>query len=109
VASLVYRMGMTVDDHQWHGRKAPHLKIDLGGLVLQHHCGRCGRDIVTVLSSGSRHAVYASVLCFYRLDDEVTERWLSEPCPGRHLAIDDEARNKLVNEIQTFQHRSEVA
>jgi hypothetical protein len=39
----------------------------------------------------------------------VTERWLSEPCPGRRLAIDDEARKRLVNEIQTFLHRSEVA
>ena|ERR1700686_1948443 len=97
------------DDHRWYGRRGPHLKIDSGELVQQHHCGRCGRDIVTVLSSGSRHAVYASVLCFYRLDDEVTERWLSEPCPGRRLAIDDEARKRLVNEIQAFQQRSEVA
>jgi hypothetical protein len=40
----------------------------------------------------SRHAVYASVLCFYRLDDEVTQRWLSEPCPGKRLASDDEDR-----------------
>jgi hypothetical protein len=40
--------------------------------VVQHHCIRCDRDIVTVLSSGTRHAAYSSVLCFYRLDDEVT-------------------------------------
>jgi hypothetical protein len=100
---------MTVDDHQWHGRRGPHLKIDSGELVQQRHCGRCGRDIVTVLSSGSRHAVYASVLCFYRLDDHVTKRWLSEPCPGRRLAIDDEDRKRLTNEIQASRQQAEVA
>jgi hypothetical protein len=98
-----------VDDHLWHERRAPHLKIDSGERVLQHHCGRCGRDIVTVLSSGARHAAYASALCFYRLAREVTERWLREPCPGRPLAIDDEDRKRLMDEIQTFQRRSQVA
>jgi hypothetical protein len=98
-----------VDDHQWHESREPHLKIDSGELVLQRHCGRCGRDIVTVLSSGSRHAVHASMLCFYRLDDEVTKRWLIEPCPGKRLVIDDEDRKRLVSDVQTFQRRSEVA
>jgi hypothetical protein len=28
---------------------------------------RCGRDIVTVLSSGRRHAVHVSISCFYPL------------------------------------------
>jgi hypothetical protein len=53
---------------------------------------RCGRDIVTVLSSGSRHAVHVSMFCFYPLDDEVTERWLTEPCPGKRLPRDDDDR-----------------
>jgi hypothetical protein len=57
-------------------------RLETGENVAQHHCVRCGRDIVTVLSSGSRHAGYASVLYFYRLSDEVTTRWLSEPCLG---------------------------
>ena len=67
---------------------------------MQHHCSRCGRDIVTVLSSGARHAAYTSVLCFYRLDDEVTRRWLSEHCPGAHLASDDEDRKKIVSGVR---------
>jgi hypothetical protein len=58
--------------HQWQERREPHLKIESGEAVVQHHCIRCDRDIVTVLSSGTRHAAYSSVLCFYRLDDEVT-------------------------------------
>jgi hypothetical protein len=57
---------------------------------------RCGRDIVTVLSSGSRHAVHVSMFCFYPLDDEVTERWLTEPCPGKRLPRDDDDRQRQV-------------
>jgi hypothetical protein len=64
---------------------------------MQHHCSRCGRDIVTVLSSGARHAAYTSVLCFYRLDDEVTRRWLSELCAGARLASDEEDRKKIAS------------
>jgi len=51
---------------------------------------------VTVLSSGVRHAVYSSALCFYRLDDEVTLRWLNEPCPSARLSSDDEGRKRLL-------------
>ena len=88
------------DGHRWHERSEAHLKIESGAAVVQHHCGQCGRDIVTVLSSGARHAVYASVLYFYRLNDEVTQRWLSEPCPGKRLASDDEDRKKLDREVR---------
>jgi hypothetical protein len=87
-------------DHQWHERREPHLKIDSGDAVLHHHCGRCGRDIVTVLSSGTRHAAYVSMLRFYRLDDEVTRRWLSERCPGARLATDDEDRKMLASGVR---------
>ena len=106
---MVKTLDGTSGDHRWHERGEPHLKIESGEAVLQYHCGRCGRDIVTVLSSGARHAVFASTLCFYRLDREVTQRWLDEPCPGKRLAIDDEDRMRPVNEIQAFQYRSEVA
>jgi hypothetical protein len=86
--------------HQWHERREPHLKLESGETVVQHHCDRCGRDIVTVLSSGVRHAVCSSVLCFYRLDDEVTRRWLSEHCPGERLASDDEDRKKIASGVR---------
>ena len=91
---------MIEGDHRWYGRREAHLKIESGAAVVQHHCGQCGRDIVTILSSGARHAVYASVLYFYRLNDEVTQRWLSEPCPGKRLASDDEDRKKLDREVR---------
>lgn len=85
-----------LEDHRWHKRSEPHLKIESGEAVIQHHCGRCGRDIVTV-PSGVRYAVYASALCFYRLDKEVTQRWLNEPCPGERLPNDDEDRKKFLS------------
>jgi hypothetical protein len=86
----------TSGKHQWLERREPHLKIESGEAVIQHQFVRCGRDIVTVLSSGSRHAVHVSISCFYRLDDEVTERWLTEPCPGKRLPRDDDDRQRQV-------------
>ena len=86
----------TSGKHQWLERREPHLKIESGEAVIQHQCVRCGRDIVTVLSSGSRHAVHVSISCFYPLDDEVTERWLTEPCPGKRLPRDDDDRQRQV-------------
>jgi hypothetical protein len=97
---MVGTLDRTSADHQWHERREPHLKIETGDAVVQHHCDRCGRDIVTVLSSGARHAVYASVFSFYRLDDELTQRWLSEPCPGERLARDDKVRKKFDREVR---------
>jgi hypothetical protein len=90
---------MTVGNHEWHERRESHLKVESGEAVMQHHCSRCGREIVTVLLSGARHAAYTSVLCFYRLDDEVTRRWLSEHCPGARLASDDEDRKKIASGV----------
>src|SRR5579862_3078870 len=83
------KLNATSGEHRWHERREPHFKIESGEAVIQNHCGRCGRDIVTVLSSGARHAVYASAFCFYRLAREVTQRWLTEPCPGERLPTDD--------------------
>jgi hypothetical protein len=85
--------------HRWYELKEPHLIIESGEAVLHKHCVQCGRDIVTVLSSGTRHAVYISVFYFYRLDNEVTERWLSEHCPGKRLTSDDEDRKRVMHRI----------
>ena len=85
----------TGDGHRWHERRAPHLKIETGESVAQYHCERCGRDFVMVLASGVFHAAYPSALFFYRLDSEVTFRWLDH-CPGEHLATDAQDRELFV-------------
>ena len=64
---------------------------------------------MTVFSSGARHAVYASVFCFYRLDDKVTERWLNEPCPGERLKSDGDDREKLDGKAGGAFHELKVA
>ena len=77
-----------LDKHQWLERKGRQVEIE-SGQALQFRCVRCGRDFLKVLPSGSLYAVYVSIVSFFRLDDTVTARWLSEACPRKHLPGDD--------------------
>ena len=79
--------------HQWPQPRARRVRISYGE-VVQRHCSRCGRDFIGVISSGECHAVLVSVSSFFQLDAEVTERWLNEPCPGKRLPGDNEARER---------------
>jgi hypothetical protein len=47
-------------------------------------------------SSGTAYAVLVSAMSFHRLEDEVTERWLKELCPGKRLPSDDADRGRKV-------------
>jgi hypothetical protein len=87
--------GESWNTHRWLVAKR-HLAIKPENIVLQHHCALCGREFVTDPSSNASYAVFASAISFDRLSDEVTKRWLSEPCPGMRLSLDDEYRNKIV-------------
>jgi hypothetical protein len=84
---------LTFGGHQWLERKGRHVEIE-SGEALQLYCVRCGREFLTVLPSGSRYAV-PSIVSFFRLNDDVTARWLSEPCPSQHLQSDDDQKRKL--------------
>ena len=44
---------------------------------------------------GARHAVHRFAFSFYPLGDEVTLRWLNEPCPGVRLSDDDLGRKRM--------------
>jgi hypothetical protein len=81
--------------HQWLSNPR-RLAIEPGNAVLQHHCVRCGRDFVTASSANSTYAVFVSAISFEQLSDEVTSRWLREPCSGTRLSSDDEDRTKIV-------------
>jgi hypothetical protein len=85
--------------HEWLESDPRRLQISPGLSVLHRHCARCGRDLLEDLTSRNRYAVIASAVSFYRLADEVTERWLREPCPGRYLSTDREDRTKKVAEL----------
>ena len=84
----------TWSTYQWLSNQR-RLAIESSNAVLQHHCVRCGRDFVTDLASNSSHAVFVSAISFDQLSDEVTRRWLDEPCPGRR-SLDDEDRTKII-------------
>jgi hypothetical protein len=85
----------TWNTHQWLSNPR-RLAIEPGRVVLQHHCVRCGRDFVMDPSSNSSHAVFVSAISFDQLSDEVTKRWLKEPCPGTRLPPDDVDRTNIV-------------
>ena len=61
---------------------------------------------ITVLPSGIRYAVYVSIVSFFRLDDDVTARWLTEACPGKRPPGDDKDRVRQVAEIRVAQGQS---
>jgi hypothetical protein len=86
-------------DHRWFQYRPRQLELVSGESIFQRHCTRCGRDFVIDMLSGARHAVWVSILSFYQLHDEVTERWVAELCPGKRLPSDDEDRNKQVAEL----------
>jgi cell division septation protein DedD len=80
--------------HQWLTGRPRDFELESGDSVRQSHCVKCGRDFLTDLSSGSRHAVFVSVLSLCRLHEEITQRWLREPCPGNRLPADARDRGK---------------
>jgi hypothetical protein len=82
--------------HRWLLPQPRRLEVESGEPVLQRHCVQCGRDFITDVSLGRRYAVFVSATSFHRLADEVTARWLREPCLGKRPTSDDEDRNKRI-------------
>ncbi|MDO8433190.1 MAG: hypothetical protein Q7S58_12345 [Candidatus Binatus sp.] len=85
--------------HEWYNRR---LEIQPGKPQMQRYCIRCGRNFVDDLWCDERYAAHAAIFHFERLADEVTARWLIEPCPGTHLPSDDDDR-KLLNDASRIE------
>ena len=66
-----------------------------GHRVLHVFCKRCRRDFVIDLSTHERYAVHVSLSRFNRLEADVNERWLREPCPGEATERDDDDRRRI--------------
>jgi hypothetical protein len=98
--------GVKVKDETWSShewlRQPRRLAIEPDRTVMHYHCVRCGRDFVSDPSSNSAYAVFVSAISFDQLEDAVTKRWLSEPCPGRHASSDDEDRSKVIAVLRVF-------
>jgi hypothetical protein len=76
------------DGHQWSERKFEH-----NGKSYSHRqCKNCRRDFVIGGVFIRWTAVYVGVFEFAPLEDEVSFRWLAEPCPRRPLPHE---RNEL--------------
>jgi hypothetical protein len=75
--------------HDWFDRP---LEIDPREKFTQFICSKCARSFV-IDDSGRRYAIHVSAFTIYRLSDEVTERWLAEPCPNQREIADLEAND----------------
>ena len=65
-------------------------KVVLNGLELLHsQCRVCGRDFVRTAGIHHWYAAYIGAFSIEVLSHEVSERWLTEPCPGERCASDE--------------------
>jgi hypothetical protein len=77
--------------HTWsmpHGRR---LELEPGKTLIQWSCITCQRHFVNEPAIAEWFAAFPRTLDFERLD-AVSELWLNEDCPGRHLASDENVR-----------------
>jgi hypothetical protein len=86
--------------HGWIEPKARIVKVATGYSAMQRRCARCHRDFIT--TPGGHRAVFVSIFSFFPLDEEVTERWVNLPCPGRRLSSDDDDRKRWIDELIVF-------
>jgi hypothetical protein len=84
--------------HEWAEPKARLVRVATGYSVVQRHCTQCHRDFI-VTPSGERKGVFVSIVSFFLLDDEVTDRWVNLTCPGRRPPSDDDDRKRRVAEL----------
>ncbi len=57
---------------------------------VRHACRHCRRKFVDDERTGERYAITGGMPRFDRLSDEVTSRWLADPCPGEQLPTDED-------------------
>ena len=70
--------------HDWCKRQ-----VWLSGKLFRHlKCHTCGRDFVATREEPRWRAVHVGLTQFDFLDDEITEQWMSEKCPGEVLRND---------------------
>ena len=77
--------------HKWISTRGR--SLDIKGKSLRHFkCRHCRRDFVEEAVSGERYAVHVSIFDFDRLADEVSARWLNQPCLHTAPRSDDDDR-----------------
>ena len=81
-----------LDSHIFSGDSPPRELYHDGKLYLHQRCAKCGRDFMREPDSTDWKAVYIGAFKVELLADSVTERWITEECPGRILESDNEQR-----------------
>ena len=67
------------NSHNWDMRE---VEVAPGLPAIQRTCENCSRHFINEKANNARYAVHVGIRGFDRLSDEVTERWLAQPCPG---------------------------
>jgi hypothetical protein len=81
--------------HDWCDRRSLEIDFHKRGILVV--CRKCNRGFAQYVT-GNRYAIEISAFTIYRLPDEVTSRWLSEPCPLEQREGDSEDRaSRLLN------------
>lgn len=78
--------------HRWLIKEGRRVTDGRGRSLTLRFCFQCGRHFIEDPIDNERYAVSISLLDFDRLADEVSARWLNEPCPGYRPASDSELR-----------------
>jgi hypothetical protein len=74
--------------HVWANGDTPRRITQDGTLIFHHRCVRCGRDFMQALDHPGWRAANLGILRIEPFPDNVTERWITEECPGRLLLED---------------------
>ena len=82
--------------HEW--TDARRLLMRDVGAIDHIKCKNCARDFILIESTEAIQAVDVSIVSFWILSPEVTERWLCN-CPGERLATDEYDRMRRVREL----------
>jgi hypothetical protein len=76
--------------HTWLLADGRQLELESGQPLVHRMCTVCKRNFVFDIAAKEWYAAYPRMFDFERLVS-VTHRWLSEACPGRYLASDEDA------------------
>jgi hypothetical protein len=66
-----------------------------GKSIYYHRCSRCGREFGMGLNGGGWQAIHVGLLRIDLLAESVSDRWLSEQCPGQPMWDQDAAARTM--------------
>lgn len=71
----------SLETHLLNGGQLRAIKTEGRSLIL-HHCARCGRDFAQEPGKSNWRAIRVGAFRVDFLADDLSQQWVSEPCPG---------------------------